>query len=219
MLWYRIKIGSVYLLLMAGGGWHVFGIFQSTMQSLASFMMATLCILQVWEYLRFQNDKQKKIYFFLWTLFVYTISFAIEWIGVTTGAVFGHYEYSSLLQPIVYNVPLVIGLAWLGISTGSITLARYVLGTYFRHRWLAAGLSAVFMTLFDFLMEPAAMKLNYWRWLSSTIPLQNYFAWFLVSLVLVMPALHLNLFGDKPPTLIVHVYTAQLLYFLIVYAA
>lgn len=216
---YQLKIGFVYILLIAGGCWHVFGLFQSAMQMLASFMIALLCLWQVWEYLRFQNDSMKKIYFLIWCLSVYTVSFIVEWIGIVTGQVFGYYEYTTILQPVIFHVPLVIGLAWLGVLIASAAIARYILGSFFRYRWLAAILSAFLMTLFDFFMEPAAVKLNYWEWLSPSIPLRNYYAWFWVSLILVIPALYAKLFEEKLPTLIIHIYIAQLLYFLIVYAA
>jgi putative membrane protein len=39
------------------------------------------------------------------------------------------------------------------------------------------------MTFFDYLMEPAAIKLGYWVWQGSVIPFQNYLAWFVLGLL------------------------------------
>jgi putative membrane protein len=39
------------------------------------------------------------------------------------------------------------------------------------------------MTLYDFFMEPVAMKYDFWDWKDGIIPIQNYVAWFLIALV------------------------------------
>ena len=42
-------------------------------------------------------------------------------------------------------------------------------------------LAAALATAFDFLLEPVAVRLDYWRWRDGVIPLQNYVAWFLTA--------------------------------------
>ena len=39
-------------------------------------------------------------------------------------------------------------------------------------------------TLLDVLIEPVAIKLDYWSWENNVIPLQNYVMWFIVSFVI-----------------------------------
>jgi putative membrane protein len=40
------------------------------------------------------------------------------------------------------------------------------------------------MTSLDFLIEPIAIKLDFWQWQNNTVPLQNYLAWFILSFIL-----------------------------------
>ncbi len=45
---------------------------------------------------------------------------------------------------------------------------------------------AILALLFDWLMEPIAVKLNYWKWNGNgTIPMKNYICWFAISLLLL----------------------------------
>ena len=37
------------------------------------------------------------------------------------------------------------------------------------------------LVLLDFLIEPVAVHFDYWYWTESTIPLENYVCWFLLS--------------------------------------
>jgi putative membrane protein len=54
---------------------------------------------------------------------------------------------------------------------------------------LAAGLAAGF----DFVLEPTAVRLQYWVWHAAGIPLQNYLAWFLVALAAALAFMLLRL--------------------------
>ena len=44
--------------------------------------------------------------------------------------------------------------------------------------------AALLMTLLDFLIEPIAIKLDFWQWQNDIIPIQNYIAWFVLSFCL-----------------------------------
>ena len=76
-----------------------------------------------------------------------------------------------------------------------------------------ALLISLFMLIFDVFMEPAAVKLGYWRWLGDSIPRQNYLAWFLLAFAFSYPGVRIGIFPKKIPTLVLHAYIAQLLYF------
>jgi putative membrane protein len=41
-------------------------------------------------------------------------------------------------------------------------------------------------TLFDWFLEPAAVKLGYWTWLQGSIPIFNYVCWFIISALLML---------------------------------
>jgi putative membrane protein len=40
------------------------------------------------------------------------------------------------------------------------------------------------MVLLDFMIEPVAIRLDFWHWQSGIIPLQNYLMWFLVAVLM-----------------------------------
>jgi uncharacterized membrane protein len=47
--------------------------------------------------------------------------------------------------------------------------------------FLLVFLAAILAVVFDYVLEPVAINLNYWQWAYNIIPLQNYLAWFLIS--------------------------------------
>jgi putative membrane protein len=42
-------------------------------------------------------------------------------------------------------------------------------------------LAGLLTVAFDWIMEPVAIRLDYWTWAGGDIPLQNYLAWFLIA--------------------------------------
>ncbi|MFP4267156.1 MAG: carotenoid biosynthesis protein [Spirochaetaceae bacterium] len=115
----------------------------------------------------------------LWALVTYLFTFSMEALGVATGLVFGSYIYGETLGLMLLEVPVVIGFNWMIIV---LALSVYV----FRRvkNPLAGGLiTAAGATLFDWVMEPAAIAMDYWRWAGGEIPLQNYLAWFVIAFI------------------------------------
>jgi uncharacterized membrane protein len=108
--------------------------------------------------------------------------FFIEVLGVKTGLVFGNYAYGETLGFKAWEVPLVIGLNWLMLIYTTSSLA----GRLPLPSGVQAGLAALAMTLLDVLIEPVAMRLDFWQWENGQVPLQNFLAWFCVSLVLIL---------------------------------
>lgn len=108
--------------------------------------------------------------------------FLVEVLGVHTGLIFGEYAYGATLGFKLWDVPLVIGLNWL--------LLVYAMGTLVTRLHLPAyaqaGLAALGLTALDLLIEPVAMRLDFWQWQGDSVPLQNYFGWFAVSFVLLL---------------------------------
>lgn len=211
----KIKIILLYFFLFAGGLWHVMDVFQTLM----SFLSAPLLIcLGIWLYYEIRKNLEPKRdnKFNFWTLAVIVFSFAIETIGIKTGIVFGEYNYGNTLWPQLFGVPIAIGFAWFLMLICSIALMQRlpVINTSnIRIKILAAS---ILMTFFDFIMEPAAIKLNYWSWLTTTIPLQNYLAWFVISFILMILGWRLRVLDTKMPSLVMHGYFAQLIYFILI---
>ena len=125
-----------------------------------------------------ENENKLLLISFLSIAFIIGIS--VELIGVHTGMLFGDYSYGANLGPKLWGVPLVIGINWgvLSITTASIT-QKINLPVYFK-----IIVNAFLLVLFDFVMEPVAMKSDFWSWKNDEIPLFNYVCWFFVALIL-----------------------------------
>ena len=238
----KFKIGVLYLLLGAGGLWHVLGVFQEVMRVLASPIMIGLGVWLFWECWRVY-PRHERPKFAIVSIGVVVVSFGIEWLGVRTGQIFGSYQYGQTLQPSIGGVPISIGAAWFVMLVASTAVAQKIAPkslayrlSAFRTQWErwkggrvgthpsnlppfhssllpTAMLVALLMVCFDLLMEPAAVKLNYWTWMNGDIPLQNYLVWFGLSFVFATIGLHIGLFRQLLPRIAIHLYFAQLIYF------
>lgn len=116
--------------------------------------------------------------FFILSFLVFLIGFSVEAIGVATGVLFGNYIYGDPFGFKIFETPLMIGVNWLFLSFCSHGIVQYFTK---KALWLIL-LPAVLMTSLDFLVEPVAMKLNFWNWENDIIPVQNYVMWFLTSI-------------------------------------
>ncbi len=130
----------------------------------------------------------------IWAVASYAAAFALEAAGVATGAIFGPYEYSSVLGTNILRVPPIIGFNWIVVVSGCATLATFLVyigmpkvdgGRSMRviRILVIALVSGILAAAFDWVMEPAAVALDYWTWLVPTIPFQNYFTWFAFTAV------------------------------------
>ncbi|TAE29509.1 MAG: carotenoid biosynthesis protein [Candidatus Kapaibacterium sp.] len=159
--------------------------------------------------------------FHSWNLAVGVLCFALEYVGVKTGMIFGKYQYMDVWVPALNGVPLAISFAWLGMLLSSFAVVQRALASV-QSPWLRAFCVALCMTVFDMFMEPVSVKLHYWHWLEATgnsfivAPLQNYLAWFGNSFLLAYCAVRLGLFQTQMPRVAWHGYWAQLLYFSII---
>jgi len=223
-----IRIALLYFLLFAGGMWHITGFFQTIMRDTAGWMIIGLGVWLLAELIfptvsKGQNISGKvaaHLHISLFSLLVILITWLVEWAGVESGKIFGAYQYGTVLQPQIAGVPVAIGFAWLTLLISATALERRLPRTpaadqYFLRALRIAGL----MVLFDFFMEPVAVKLDYWQWEGGTIPIQNFIAWFVISFLLAIVSLRIRLWPDKVPTAASHFYGAQLVYFALVYLA
>ncbi|MBL0357516.1 MAG: carotenoid biosynthesis protein [Chitinophagaceae bacterium] len=72
---------------------------------------------------------------------------------------------------------------------------------------------ATLAVIFDWLIEPVAVKLGYWQWQSNDIPVYNYICWFIISLVLL--GLFRLLKFEKRNKFAVNLLLIQVMFFLI----
>lgn len=123
-------------------------------------------------------QKEQPARFWIWCTSILAGTLIIEVIGVATGDIFGSYEYKSALGPQVWNVPIIIGLNWLLIMLGAIGISRRIGNTA-----LFALSVGTLVILLDYLLEPVAVKLDYWEWNTHSIPLRNYLGWLIAGTV------------------------------------
>lgn len=171
---------------------------------------------------------QEKIntWFFLFAMLAFSLGFASEYVGVNTGILFGNYTYGDVLGPKWNGVPFMIGAQWL-VTMYNIGVAMHMLHARIKQNpnsahhklpkwWRAASLvldGAMLAVVFDWVMEPVAVELGFWKWTHGDIPMLNYFSWYGVSAVILflfhkLPFPKQNLFA-------VHLLLIQFMFFLL----
>ncbi len=191
------------------------------------FIQNTPLNLAIMAILLLLTQRQKNRAFFLFVLIAYLVGFAVELIGVNSGLLFGQYQYGEVLGIQHHGVPLLIGVNWFITiyCTGVISNKLYS----WSNRKLAVANAqvapavqflsfivdgALLATLFDFIIEPVAVKLRFWQWLGDgSIPFYNYVCWFLISALLLTVFRWLPF--DKNNRLAVHLFIVQVLFFLL----
>lgn len=118
----------------------------------------------------------------------------VEAVGVNTDFIFGQYSYGGTLGWGVAGTPLMMAVNWAMLIYGSISVCNYFIFSWqvgFCRRMMTSILGATMMVGLDFLIEPAAVKYDFWQWEDAsagvyfTAPLQNYLAWWVISFVLI----------------------------------
>mgnify|MGYP006280220413 CR=1 FL=1 len=119
--------------------------------------------------------------FVVLSLFIALSGFFVEAIGVHTNLIFGDYSYGRNLGIKLWGTPLLIGVNWLMLTYIGYVLTKDLAVPLILR--IIAG--AIMLVLYDLFMEPMAMKLDMWNWAGSNVPLQNYFAWFVISVLFI----------------------------------
>lgn len=172
------------------------------------------------------TQQDKNIFFWLFTVLAFLIGFGVEVIGVNTGYLFGNYHYGDVLGIKWKQVPLVIGINWFlvmyccGVSVTALLekIVKPVNEKAAEPVPVLKALSvisdgATLAVLFDWLIEPVAVKLGYWQWQGKDIPLYNYICWFAISVIILL--LFRLLKFDKRNKFAVNLLLIQVMFFLI----
>lgn len=134
----------------------------------------------------FANHKSWNTRIIFSLILVGLFGYTIEVIGVHTGVLFGEYTYGESLGFKVFEVPIVMGLNWIilcyiGLKFGVLLFKNNILSVLF---------ASVVMTSLDFLIEPVAVRYDFWMWFKdgietpNSIPVQNYIVWFIFAVLL-----------------------------------
>jgi bisanhydrobacterioruberin hydratase len=172
------------------------------------------------------TQEEKNSFFFVFLAAVFVTGVAVEIIGVNTQLLFGEYSYGTVLGYKVKEVPLMIGINWFitiyccGISIHTLLMkaiekmeAESALPPMRLKALSVIVDGATLAVFFDWLMEPAAVKLGFWQWKDGEIPLYNYICWLGVSMLL-LALFHFCKFS-KRNKFAVHLLLIQAMFFLI----
>jgi putative membrane protein len=162
----------VALLFLVGIAGHIADPVRPIMLAMSPYFLTLLGLFALYPAVRYGNLAS-----YLWMSTTFLITFGLESVGTATGAIFGPYTYGPTLGFSLLNVPVVIAFNWLIVILGALGVA----GRIFSKPIFSALAAGCFALLFDFVLEPVAVALDYWSWHSATIPLRNYAAWFAVS--------------------------------------
>ncbi|MBC7652425.1 MAG: carotenoid biosynthesis protein [Deinococcales bacterium] len=168
---------------------------------------------------------KKNVSFFLFFAITFLVGMGTEIIGVNTGKLFGHYHYGSAMGTKLNGVPFLIGINWfVVVFCSGIIITK--LNNWIEDKYLIAELQmppllktvsfiidgALLATLFDYNLEPVAIKLNFWQWQNNQIPLYNFICWFLISAFLLLVFKRLNF--SKSNQFAIHLFIIQSLFFI-----
>lgn len=172
------------------------------------------------------NQPKLNQFFLLFVVVAFLTGMGTEMIGVNTGTLFGSYRYGSVLGPQINGVPWIIGVNWFVMVYASGVIMHFVhkwisnryeeSGTPLSRKLIALSLvldGALLTVFFDWVMEPVAVHLGFWKWEGGEIPFLNYSCWFLVSATLLW--LFKQLRFEKANHFAVHLFVIQLLFFLV----
>ena len=170
-------------------------------------------------------EKNNSFYLFIGIVFI--VGFLSEVVGVNTGLLFGDYHYSKILGIQLFQVPILIAVNWFiiiycsGIGTHVLLnkVIHRVAKDYNEPSLKLKAMSVIFdgaslAVLFDWLMEPVAIKLGFWTWDGDgSVPFYNYFCWLLISILLLTVFNFFNF--RKENKFAVNLLLTQALFFLI----
>lgn len=187
---------------------------------LTSYNLLLTFILIIW------TQQQKNVGFYTFLIASFLIGYFAEVIGVNTGMLFGEYAYGDNLGWKLLNVPLIIGINWFVIiCTCGITITA-LLQKIINRTTSESSISpktlkalsvvvdgATLAVFFDWVMEPVAVALGYWKWTTPEIPFYNYVCWFVVSVILLLIFHYTNFV--KQNKFAVHLLLIQFMFFLL----
>lgn len=194
----------IYIFFAAGAAGHFIAESKPVMLYMTPYVLAITGSLVL-----YLSGSLKSSRFILFFLLSYSVTLILEITGVKTGIIFGDYSYGDVLGFKAAGVPLIIGFNWIFVILGALNI-----GIIFNRKIFFVSLSAaVLSVIFDFLLEPAAINLNYWRWQNISVPYQNYAAWFIISFIFAFCFQYFKI--NTYSKTFIHYFIAQLMFFII----
>ncbi len=105
------------------------------------------------------------------------LGFITEVLGVNFDLIYGSYTYGENLGLKIFGVPLVICLNWCLLTIVSADVAKLIT----KNKGVRILIGALLMIILDFVIEISAPRFDFWVFKDGIVPLQNYYAWFIVA--------------------------------------
>lgn len=169
---FRLVTGMIGLVYLVG----VFGLSFDTSRPLFEKAVPFTLLISLFFLAVFHEGYSLK--FIALALFIFLASLIIEIAGVATGQIFGYYDYGPTLGVKVMQTPLLIGINWLTL----VYMVWVLLSEMNLPVWLRCLLGPAIMVLYDYFLEPVAIRTDMWTW-GGEVPLKNYLAWAIISLL------------------------------------
>ena len=106
-----------------------------------------------------------------------------ENLSLRTGFPFGHYYFTELMGPKIFQLPVLLALAYLGMGYASWILSVLIVGS---RSWLTPTIAAFVMVAWDLSMEPTWSTVDRaWIWRDGGsyfgVPVSNFLGWYLTA--------------------------------------
>ena len=199
----KLKISIIILIAFYASG--VIGIL--TNNQTIDFLSLTPLNLLVNATLLLINHQNGTIKQWLVFFIIAVVGYFIEVVGVTSGLIFGNYVYKTTLGWKFLETPLIIGINWMLLSCAVV----YSIGNKIKSEIGIAFVSACILVALDILIEPVAVKYDFWTWEQTIVPLKNYIAWFVISFILCYAVSHFK--GESKNNLAPYLLILQFIFF------
>jgi len=115
-----------------------------------------------------------------------------EVLGLRFGIPFGRYRYTGNLGFVLpMGLPVYVMISWVLLLYSGIFVGEAVAVVFpaLQGLWSQIFIISLLMVAVDAIIDPIAVKIGHWVWLKPGkwfgIPLQNFFGWFLTSIVTI----------------------------------
>ena len=127
------------------------------------------------------------------------LSFALEFLGMKTGFVFGgYYKYDNEKNgPVIFGVPILILITWFGLIYMSLNYSVYIFDLNnldFYKKLKICFFSSILVMCLDLVLDPIAVNEKRWCWKNPGIyygvPPLNFIGWFFNCLIILIVFLY-----------------------------
>jgi putative membrane protein len=203
----RLFISTLILIIV-----HLVGLIGINSNASEAFLLLTPVNLLLCFVLLLINHGAFNSSFYTFILITFLAGFFVEVAGVNTGMIFGKYEYGNTLGTKLFDVPLIIGINWFLLIYSAGTICEKL--TY--NKYIKSLIGAGLLVMLDVILEPVAVRYDFWSWDMNVIPSQNFIAWFFVSFLLLFLFYSLNF--NKDNKLAKALYIIQFVFFALLLA-